>query len=119
MTPFTTAVINVGEQGITGSIGPNVKLIAFNSGDFILPNDASPVAVGLGVAQTGGTPTLRFQLGVPIEQQCTLSNCEGAFSGNITSEEDSFIRYNLIILRSFSNDGTDYTTSSLTSAFFD
>lgn len=109
LSPFSSSLLNVGEQGRTGLSGPNVELIAFNSGDFDFTVDTDhDVAVGLGVAIENNSSLDLSELGVVMSHQCVLSNFEVAYSGNLFYNEDSFIRFELIILRSATNNGSDY-----------
>lgn len=115
LSPFTTTIVNVGEQGITGLSG-NTPLISFNSGDFAFGGEfTEDVTVGLGVASSDTSSTTRSQLGVPILFQSMLSNFEIAYSGSNISGQS--INYELIIMRSVSNDGVDYSVPAFIVAF--
>lgn len=119
LAPFTSNVLNVGEQGRTGLSGPNVELIAFNSGDFNFSDLGINAMVGLGV--TDRLPVSAFiprsELGIVILHQCTLSNFEIAFSGSGLLGQDGFVRYDLLIFRSAFNSGVDYVVPGNITAF--
>ena len=118
LSPFTTTTVNVGEQGLVGLSGPNVELIAFNSGDFDFFGINDDVSVGLGVAIDNNSPVDLSALGVVISHQCELSNFEAAYSGNVDFiSTGSRIIFRLIILRAAANDGSDYTVPTPIIAF--
>lgn len=122
-TPFTgrstTPRIVRGEVGLSG---PNVDLIAFNSGDFDFTftpaMQAFFVTVGLGVAVDTSEEN-GSQLGIVFGHRCILTNFEIAYSGSRStpSVPGSFIEYTLRIFRSTSNDGFDYPITSPTLSF--
>ena len=111
LTPFTETIIRTGEQGELGLSGPNVQLIAFNSGDDTLVINTS-FAVGLGVARitTATTPILLSQLGIVMNQIGTLSNFEIGYSGRIINSRNlaDDIQYTLFVIPSLNNSGNDY-----------
>lgn len=116
LDPFVSTTINVGEQGRTGLSGPNVELIAFNSGDFNFAT-TNVAAVGLGVAVIPTTATIFSELGVVILHQCTLRNFEIAFSGTGVQGSNGSMTYVLVVSKSASNSGVDYDVPGFVPVF--
>ena len=110
ITPFPTSLVSQGIQGEVGLSGPNVELIAFNSGDTPITPNLLQYAVGLGVSRIIGnfTSVELSQLGVVLNQPGKLSNFEIAYTAN--SIDVTFnILYRLVVVRSLNNNGNDYT----------
>lgn len=109
ITPFNTALISQGDIGRVGLSGPNVELIAFNSGDVPIEGFLLRYVVGLSFAmEIMLSNSIAFpQLGIPINQPGVLNNFEIGFTiGNNTSEVS--IEYSLLVVRSLNNTGSDY-----------
>ena len=108
---FTAPRITRGEVGLSG---PNIELIAFNSGDILIEG-VSPTAiiyaVGLGFAMiiNDSNDIALSQLGVPMSRVGTLNNFEIGFSVGSNASSSVTIEYFLIIIRSLNNTGNDYT----------
>ena len=109
ITPFPTALVAQGDIGEVGLSGPNVELIAFNSGDTPITVNLSQHAVGLGVFRmiVNINSVQLSQLGVVLNQPGRLSNFEIAYTAN-SSDRFSII-YGLVVVRSSNNTGNDYT----------
>ena len=109
-TPFVQTNIIQGDVGRTGVSGPNIQIIAFNSGTTVFDINEDYV-VGLGVAEIFDETDefLLSQLGVVINRSGTLSNFEIAYTADMNAETQSgTLTYSLIVIRATNNIGNDY-----------